>query len=470
MLFPFKRSLLLSLSLLFLAMASCSEDDNSTTQSEPFVVAFENLSANLSQIENSTEIALVYSTEASESGAITISVQAINAVYGQDFITEPEMSGDLLSLPITQGSNANGFTFTKLNPDLDETTEIVFTITNVDHPASQIQGNTAFTINASASLGRSFAPTLGGPNQQNQVFIDLSTEAEVTAQRDHWDLGFYSGAQFRVTINGAIYMAAAELESTNIDEISEADVNELLGQVAVGTFDPINENYIDHPDGDINKTAMAPVSANLSENKVYLVNLGYEVGTETPEPGSVAVAGEARGYKKIRVLREGDDYLLQFADLNDTNHQEILIEKSEGHNFTFFSFNTNSIVPIEPEASNWDIVFTVFTNLIEGSGSYGFSDGVLHNRKGGVRSYEVLTSNGVAYNDFSLANLDASQLQQDQRTIGSNWRDVFEGVVLNDRFYIIEDPNGNHYKLRFLALTNDNGIRGYPEFEYQLLQ
>ena len=101
-------------------MVSCSEDDNSTTQSEPFVVAFENLSANLSQIENSTEIALVYSTEASESGAITINVQATNAVYGQDFITEPEMSGDLLSLPITQGSNTNGFTFTKLNPDLDE--------------------------------------------------------------------------------------------------------------------------------------------------------------------------------------------------------------------------------------------------------------------------------------------------------------------------------------------------------------
>ena len=61
-------------------------------------------------------------------------------------------------------------------------------------------------------------------------------------------------------------------------------------------------------------------------------------------------------------------------------------------------------------------------------------------------------------------------LEETQNIIGSNWRDVFTSTVTVDVFYILKDVNENYYKIRFLDLVNTDGERGYPRFEYTLLQ
>jgi len=448
-------------------ISACSEDDS--LQSDPFVVAFESLSKNLQDIESQETIQLVYSETAIQNGFVTIQVLPTNAVYGQDFSTVPAAVNNTIELPITSGQIQNEIVFNKLSNTLDETTLINFSIASINYDNSNVQGNTDFVINSSAALGGSIAPELGGPNEGNQVFVDLSSESTTLAQRDSWDLGFYNGNEFRVTINGSIYMAAAELTETNIDAVTAASVAGLQPQVAVGTFDPSNAAYVDAPNGSILETAINEISANDADNKVYLVNLGYEVGTATPNVGSVAVAGDARGWKKIRILRSGEDYVLQYANLDDTIHQEITISKDTEFNFKHFSFNTNNLVSVEPIKDKWDICFTVMTNILPGAGSYGFSDFVTHNRKGAVVSYLVNTSD-VEYDSFTASDVVEANFLEDQTTIGSSWRDVFTGTARTDRYYIIKDPNGNIYKLKFLALTNQDGERGYPEFEYKLLQ
>jgi hypothetical protein len=456
--------------LVFLLL-SCSNDDSLDMPLEPFVVAFESLSANLSQINEAQDISLVYSKAAIQTGSVTLLLDVTNAVYGVDFITSPPINSNNLIIPILPTEIETAFLFTKLNQALDEPVEIRFSIVSVDYPNAVIQGNTQFTINSSASLGRGFEPSVGGPNQPNQVYIDLSTESQTSIKRDSWDLGFYGGSDFRIGLNSSIYMAAAALESTDIDAVTQADVLEIQDQVAVGTFDPANIIYIDNPDGDINKTAIAPISSNDLENKVYLLNLGYEVGTETPAPGSIAIAGDARGWKKIRILKQDGAYLLQYADLNQSTHQEVFIEKDSNFNFSFFSFDTNSKLAVEPQLENWDVNFTVFTNVLTGAGSYGFSDGVLHNRKGGVKAYSILTDE-IAYDDFSIENINTSAFLLDQRTIGSSWREVItqDKVLVDNIYYIIQDPNDNIYKLKFTALLSDSGERGFPEFKYKLVQ
>lgn len=450
-------------------ISSCSKDNDLVA--DPFVVAFENLSANLSNIEvNSDEtISLVYSETAISSGTFTVSINSINAVYGVDFVTIPAAENNQIILPISSGEINKSIVFKKLNSALDETTEIEFTISSIEYSNSNIQGNTNFIFNSSASLGGSLAPSLGGPNEGNQVYVDLSSNATTAVQRDSWDLGFYGGDSFRVVINGSIYMATAQLNETNIDVVNEAMVSSLQPQVAVGTFSPSNAAYVDATNGDINGTAISEIAVNDSDNKVYLLNLGYEVGTSTPNPGSVAVAGNPRGWKKIRILRDGDNYKLQYADLDATTHQEVTISKNSDFNFSFFSFNTNSVVNVEPQKTKWDICFSVFTNVLPGAGSYGFSDFVFHNRKGSAVAYRVDTTD-FEYDNFQLSNVIEGNFSEDQTTIGSSWRNVFSGTARTDRFYIIKDPNNNIYKLKFLALTNDNGERGYPEFEYELLQ
>ncbi|WP_343329492.1 HmuY family protein [Polaribacter staleyi] len=325
--------------------------------------------------------------------------------------------------------------------------------------------------------GAAISPEVGGPNEPNQVYVDLSTNTTSVVKRDSWDLGFYSGSEFRVTINGSLYMATGQLSSTDIDAVNAttAEVQELQGKVAVGTFDANNTVYVDSPDGTIIATAIAEISDTNTANKVYLINLGFEIGTETAATGSVAVAGEARGWKKIRILKDGNNYVLQYADLDATTHKEVTISKSATHNFTFFSFNTESVVTVAPEKANWDLNFTVFTNEIDGYGSYGFSDYVTNNTKSDAKVYMIDTEvDSFSYDSFSLTDVDATKFTTDQRGIGSSWRNGGGPGSLptlkENVFYIVNDTDGNLYKLQFLALTNDAGERGHPEFIYSLLQ
>ncbi|RYF54563.1 MAG: hypothetical protein EOO39_39185, partial [Cytophagaceae bacterium] len=37
-------------------------------------------------------------------------------------------------------------------------------------------------------------------------------------------------------------------------------------------------------------------------------------------------------------------------------------------------------------------------------------------------------------------------------------------------FYVLKDLDGNYYKIRMLGFLNPSGMRGYPKFEYKLLQ
>ena len=222
--------------------------------------------------------------------------------------------------------------------------------------------------------GAAIAPEVGGPNEPNQVYVDLSTNTTSVVKRDSWELGFNAGSDFRVTLNGSIYMAAGQLSETNIDAVTSTstEVQELQPKIAVGTFDATNTAYVDAPDGTITSTAIAEISSTDANNKVYLLNLGDEIGTETPTTGSVDISDDSRGWKKIRILKSGNDYILQYADLDATTHKEVTISKSTTHNFTFFSFNTESEVTVVPEKSSWDLNFTVFTNEIPGYGSYGY--------------------------------------------------------------------------------------------------
>lgn len=331
--------------------------------------------------------------------------------------------------------------------------------------------------------GATITPEVGGPNQQNQVYIDLSSNTSTAVIRDSWDLGFYSGSDYRVVLNGSIAMATAQLSTTNIDEVNSTteEVANLKPAVMVGSFDPSNLSYVDAFSGAISGTAIAQISENDLDNKVYLVNLGNSVGTATPATGAIALNGESRGWKKIRVLKSGTDYILQYADLDATSHQEVRISKSSDSSFNFFSFNTNSLVSVEPETDKWDLNFTAFTDEVFDDtvsfGAYFYGDFVATNTKANVGVYKIDTSlqPDLTYDNFTLDFVNNSSfIANDQRVIGSTWRNSGGPTSLPSLketvFYVVKDAQGNLYKLKFLALTNDAGVRGYPKFIYSLLQ
>ena len=447
-------------------LTSCSKD--ALFIEDPFVVAFQETSGKLLDIDTQKDIKLIYSETAYEQSIVKIRITTENVLYGRDFITIPAAEGNELSVPININEIENKFQIVELNNSFTDVMKITFSISSIEQDNANIQGNVSHELSDSAYLGGVFYPTIGGPNEPNQVYVDLSSNKETVVRRDVWDLGFYGGEEFRVTINGSLYMAVSALTNTDINSVNSLSIAALQPLVAVGTFDPENKVYVDGPNGNILETAISEISEDDFKNPVYLLNLGVEIGTTQPNTGSVAIAGESRGWKKIRILRDGNGYILQYADLDATTYNEISISKDADFNFSFFSFKTNKIVNVEPPKLQWDISFTVFTNILAQAGSYGFSDFSLHNRKGGVTSYS-LVDNTISYKNFTAINVNETLFQESQIVIGSSWRNVFDGTANSNIYYVLKDANNNYFKIRFLDLTNENGERGFPRFEYTLL-
>jgi len=337
------------------------------------------------------------------------------------------------------------------------------------------------------SEGARVEPGVGGATQPNQVWIDLSDfdalskkPKETLTKRTDWDLAFYSGSAFKVVLNSSIMMAAAKIPNvTDFNQVTEAAVSTLKTQVQVANFNPANTVYIDDVSGNFPSgyTAIEEIKANDSENAIYLVNMGKEIYTGSVPNGSVTTGGDNRGWKKIQIVRAGDGYKVKSADVDGNNYYEVTVTKNVAYNYNFVSLKDKKEVFIQPEKKKWDICFTVFTNTITGAGSYVYADFITTNNVGGVGVYEVTVpapASGVeAYNSFQLSDIDQSKfIYNDQRVIGANWRNPVgtNGLeVYGDRFYVVKDPNGFYFKLRFTRLTSTTGERGYPEFEYKPL-
>jgi len=468
-----KKNLIFILSFVLLAFAACnSDDDNKAAQAG---VAFAVPSLNLT--DDVTPIQILFSTPAASAGSVTVTYTTTAVAYGTDFSTLPAADAGKITVPFQANASSVSFSFNKLADAIEgEVKNVVFTISNVSLANATITGNTSIQVNfnETASLGSSLAAEVGGPTQPNQVYVDLSSGARTTVPRVSWDLGFYSGAEFRVALNSSLKMSAKVLETTNIDEVQFPDESMLISQ-GQGIA-----SQIDHPAGLITQTAIAAVSDVPADNKVYLINMGSNPAATPPAVGADGSgSGTSRGWKKIRVTKSGENYVIDYANIDATTHQTATVTKNAAFNFTFFSVATG-VVNVEPQKTQWDLNFTTFTNLVGPTTPYYYPDFVVTNLKGGAKAYQVLNSAGVTYDAFTAANVTEASFTEDQRNIGSNWRSTSvtgpDGlptsafVLRTDRFFIIKDPAGNIYKLRFTGGANQAGERGYPTFEYALLQ
>lgn len=464
---------ILFLSFFLLAIVACSDDDNKSGGTTS--ISFATPSMNLT--DEMTSVVISFSKPTTSAGTITINVVETEADYGVDYTTVPAGSSSALNVEFDSGVSQVSFDFNKLIPAIEgQIKNVEFTITDVT-TGYAITGNTTTVLNfnESALVGNSLAPEVGGPNQSNQVYIDLSSGAMTTVPRTSWDLGFYSGSDFRVILNNSVKMSAKSMGNIDMSTIVSEDSSMLIAQGA-GSVE-----QVDNPSGIITGTTIAEISDNEENNHVYLINLGSSPAENAPALGSVAADnGPHRGWKKVRILKDGVGYKLQYADLNATTYNEVVIDKNSAYNFTFFSFTSNSTVTVEPEKDKWDINFTTFTNVVNFGTPlpYFYPDFVTNNSRGGAMVYSVST-NDISYENFSLSNVDNSKFIEDQRGIGSSWRatsaqgsdgfPVSQFVLKLDIFYVLKDSAGNIYKIKMTGGALENQERGHPTFQYELL-
>jgi len=331
-----------------------------------------------------------------------------------------------------------------------------------DDPIVTVPASDGSTLTLNGLIGSEAGTSAG-----NSVFVDFSVDKQTSVERASWDLGFYSGTEFKVILNNTVGATAVEINKTDLTQVTAADTTALaiagslaLGQGAGGYtyIDPVEGNLTTYLAGTVIKT----VSATDAENKVYIVNRGAA--------GLIAPATN-RGWEKVRVLRNGNGYTLQYAKINETTFKSLTITKDPALNFKHISF-VNGAVNVEPEKSAWDIEWTLATYKANATTPYTFSDFVIINFVGGVTAAEVLTTT-VSYADFAEANLSGVTFLGTRDVIGSNWR-ITSGTpigVKTDRFYVVKDGAGNVYKLKFVSFhASDSGVRGKPVIEYKLVK
>jgi len=304
----------------------------------------------------------------------------------------------------------------------------------------------------------------------NTVFLDLSTSKTTAVARASWDLGFYSGADFRVVLNNSTSAGAKVLAKNDLNTVGAADTMGLSLSVNQLNPQPTDMVYFDDIGGNINITVIPAISATDASNNVVIVNRG--------NGGGIA----ARPWIKLRVLRNtSGGYTVQYAGITETSFRTLQVSKDAAYHFRFVSFETG-IIPVQPEKDKWDLAwgYSVFqTNFGAGLVPYNFSDLIMVNHLSGVhvkeKIYADASTAAAAYSAFNRDSVNNTTLVAGRWTIGSNWRTASPtpgaSGTKKDRFYIIKDPAGNVYKLKCLSFHSDEGgTRGRPEFKYELIR
>lgn len=431
------------------------------------LVQFESTNQGISATQNSITVKLVLSRATNKDIPLSIQLNSNDVVYGTDYTTAPAAVNNTIPLTILSGNADVSFTLTKVaNAIFDGSEKLTFTIASSGSPI--IIGTAkdyTLTFGEIISSGTSIMLQGGGATYGNKVFIDLSANAQTGVLRTNWDLGFYGGDDWRVKLNSSTAMMAKQINKNDLTQVTATDTLGFSADVIFNQQEPQSSAlaYIDYPNGDITRTAIAAISANAADNKVYIINRGTGVGSPAP----------ARGWKKVRIIRNSNGgYTLQHADIASTTFTSIDIPKSSTHFFNYVLFETG-IVEVEPAKQKWDLAWTYFTNTATfGAGEvpYNFQDVIIQNRNTSIAKILVATK---AYATFGEADLAGLTFQTSQVAIGADWRaGGGPGVapsVHPDRYYIIKDGNNNYYKLRFTAIT-DNNVRGFPAFEYALIK
>lgn len=413
--------------------------------------------------DNVSELSLKLSTarEVASATSITVDLVANGLVYGTDFTTEPAAVDNKITVNVPAGSSEVNIKLKKVSGVFFNGNESInLKISDVGAPAVVGDGSEmkiSFSAITSTGTRIQLEGGTGGASAVNSVFLDLSANKQTSVTRTSWDLGFYSGNEFRVILNNTTAATTIKVDKTDLASVSSADIDANNLKIGQGQG---NFSIIDGVSGDIATTAIAEISATDADNKVYVINRAS---------GSGNVADVADLYK-VRILRKNSGYTLQYAKLNETTFKSVDIAKQPGVNFTAFSFGTNTTVSVEPVKEKWDIVWG-YSIYFTGAIPYAFSDLVFINHLAGVSAAEVLTST-VSYDAYAESNVASTAFKAERNVIGSNWRATTGTVgVKTDRFYVIKDGAGNVYKLKFVSFTTqDGGERGKPVIEYALVK
>lgn len=162
---------------------------------------------------------------------------------------------------------------------------------------------------------------------------------------------------------------------------------------------------------------------------------------------------------------------IRFADLDGSNETDVIIEKNNSarssKNFIYYDIDADNVENPEPDAGNYDLVFTRWNEFI---GSYMAVSGV-------INAPGVYASISSGHADIAAADLakysDNPILDSSINVIGTGWKGLvgMAYAVYDTNTYFVADVNQNIWQLSFTFFQSGAGANiGRYGFKKRMIQ
>jgi len=287
-----------------------------------------------------------------------------------------------------------------------------------------------------------------GSFYESQVYFDLSANEEVSSSSiNDFDLSFESAAGgWLIRLNSAQFMLAGNSRDTLFS--AELNMDDL-------------EMKFDKSDGNPDSTAIGywyeiSEDSSWSHRFVYLVDRGSDE------------LGNPLGQKKVQFGMLGDDFLMRYANTDNSGDTTVVIVRNPAMDQIYYSFD-KGIVDIAPLPELWSLLFCKYTTMLvtdEGEDYPYLVVGVLLNPNGVTAALDTIHD----FMEMTADDITDLTFTTQADVIGYDWKyynfDAGVYTIVPDMSYVIRDRDGYFYKFRFVDFYSDEGVKGYPTFEF----
>ena len=325
---------------------------------------------------------------------------------------------------------------------------LLFTLTacfKKEIPVILPQGNTQISV---CNLGSDY---------ENNVYFDLSTNAYTMHVSDDWDLRFETAdTAWGVFINTGNNLKLFKTDLYSLNDIRSKDSN------YIKSF----KSIVDAPEGMASSSAIADWrhfkrKGGIDSSGVFVLNLSYGKGADY--------------YACFQILSVTNRaYSIAVSRLNQQRIDTFEILKDQTANYSYFSFANGGqlIHNVEPNKTQWDFMFTRynhnFMGILPNNQPFPYRvAGVLTNRNG----VKVAKDSTTGFEKIDASCVPQYAFSSMANAIGYDWKSHAFGAVgnyvVNAKItFIIQDTDGQIFKLRFLDFYNAKAEKGYPKFEF----
>ncbi|MBS1625549.1 MAG: HmuY family protein [Bacteroidetes bacterium] len=291
-----------------------------------------------------------------------------------------------------------------------------------------------------------------GPGYIKQLYFNAQTYHFVDSNSHYlYDMAFdCAPGSYNVYINGSKLMFACHTGKYNLRDVTSLD-------------DTLSNGWKEEfGSGLPAQRAIGDWGVNgVSAGEVYLLNMGTDS------------LGYNIGFKKMQMGDcTGNDYLVTFCNLDGSDMHKVSVPRMSGRNKVYLLFADQQVRDLEPDNTNWDMLFTRYSIYFADQNLPYLVTGVLTNPNKSAAYFVDSTSN---FDSLTLNNVEPSRFTAALDNIGYEWKLYGLGTsgryTIKPSFIYILRSGSRYYKLRFIGSFYDkDGNEGYPEFQIDELK